>query len=254
MTVDTAAMTRRLFWGLLAAEVLLVLLDAVITYGQLVEDRYIRRLFNITREDSIPNWFSSMQFLLISLAAWWAFFVHRCRFSPRWQLLGWWLVAAGFLFLSLDDGSRLHERVGAWVAESYSQTDTVAGSLVDANPSYTWHLVMGPFFALGGLFVLGFVMTQLNSVRQRLLFVAGVGCFIVSQGMDFLEGIDAVVEQVRAALDVDTYDVTHFAKSAEEFIEMLGQSLILVVFVRHLGCIGAEMFLRQSADERPVTP
>lgn len=247
MTVDTSLLTRRLFWGLLAAELLLVLLDAVITYGQLSQDRYIRRLFNITREDSIPNWFSSMQFLLISLAAWWCFFVHRARFSPRWQLIGWWLVAAGFLFLSLDDGSRLHERVGAWVAESYSQTDSLAGAIVDANPSYTWHVVMGPFFALGGLFVLGFVMAQLADRRQRLLFGAGVACFVISQGMDFLEGMDAVVEGLRAALEVETYDVTHFAKSAEEFIEMLGQTLILVVFVRHLGALGAELFLR---DER----
>jgi hypothetical protein len=55
--------------------------------------------------------------------------------------------------------------------------------------------------------------------------------------MDLLEGIDDVVDALEELLSVSNYTVRHFAKSAEEFLEMLGQTLLLVAFLRHLGDI-----------------
>ena len=246
MTVDANRFTRRLFWGLLCAELLLVLFDTVVTYGRLTDSRHLRDLFNITREDSIPNWFASMLFLLISLAVWQIYFHNRGRLTPRWREHAWGLVAAGFLFLSLDDGSRLHERMGGWAKATFGDSENLAGALLDSTPSYAWHVTMGPLFAIGGLAVLFFCWDQLRASAQWRLFLLGVGLFVGAQVLDFLEGTDSVVESVRAALEVKTYDVTHLSKSVEEFIEMFGQTLMLIAFIRHLGHLGWSLQLERK--------
>ena len=70
MNIDLNRLSVRAFIVLVTCQVLLVVLDAAISYGRLISNRAIGRLFNITREDSIPNWFASMQFLLIALVLW----------------------------------------------------------------------------------------------------------------------------------------------------------------------------------------
>ena len=71
-----------------------------------------------------------------------------------------------------------------------------------------------------------------------MLLLAGIACLGFDQVMDFLEGIDDVVEYLGQLLSVSKHTVQHFAKSAEEFLEMLGQTLLLAAFLRHLGEIG----------------
>ena len=63
VNLDRARLFRWLFVGLAVTQVVLVLLDAVITEFGAVEIGAARRLFNITREDSMPNFFSSMLLL-----------------------------------------------------------------------------------------------------------------------------------------------------------------------------------------------
>jgi len=228
MTIDLNRLSVRAFFVLVTCQVLLVVLDAAISYGELVSNRAIGRLFNITREDSIPNWFASMQFLLIALVLWVIFLRVRALDGAQWQARGWGFLSGVFLFLSIDDGSKLHERVGTWFK---------AGDFVDGYLSYSWHIVLGPIFAAIGLFLLLFAWRAFRSPRLKMLFLAGLACLGLAQGMDFLEGIDDVVDYLGELLSVSNYTVQHFAKSAEEFLEMLGQTLLLVAFLRHLGDI-----------------
>jgi hypothetical protein len=238
MTVDLNRFSVRAMMVLVTCEVLLVVLDGAISYGRLVSDRAIGRLFNITREDSIPNWFASMQFLLICLVLWVIYLRVRELDAAKWKARGWAFLAGVFLFLSVDDGSKLHERVGTWFKASVQESDSVAGALMDAHPSYSWHVVLGPVFAAIGVFLLLFVWRALQSPVLKMLFLAGLACLVVAQGMDVLEGIDAVVEYLARLFSVSNYTVRHFAKSAEEFLEMLGQTLLLITFLRHLGQVG----------------
>ena len=112
MNVDLKRFSTQALIALLTTAMLLVILDGLISYGGLIESRAIRRLFNITREDSIPNWFASIQFLLISLTLWVTYLRARGLDGGQWQARGWAFFAGVFLYLSIDDGSRLHERVG----------------------------------------------------------------------------------------------------------------------------------------------
>ena len=226
MKIDMNRLSVRAFIVLVTCQLLLVVLDAAISYGELVPNRAIGRLFNITREDSIPNWFASMQFLLIALVLWVIFLRVRELDGAQWKARGWAFLSGVFLFLSIDDGSKLHERVGTWFK---------ASDLVDDYLSYSWHIVLGPVFAAIGLFLLLFAWRAFRSRVLKMLFLAGLACLGLAQGMDFLEGIDDVVEYLEEFLSVSEHTVRHFSKSAEEFLEMLGQTLLLVTFLRHLG-------------------
>ena len=226
MKIDLNRLSVRAFIVLVTCQVLLVVLDAAISYGRLVSNRAIGRLFNITREDSIPNWFASMQFLLIALVLWVIFLRVRELDGAKWKARGWAFLSGVFLFLSIDDGSKLHERVGTWFKD---------GDFVEGYLSYSWHIVLGPVFAAIGLFLLLFAWREFQSPLLKMLFLAGLACLGLAQVMDFLEGIDDVVEYLGELLSVSDHTVQHFAKSAEEFLEMLGQTLLLVTFLRHLG-------------------
>jgi hypothetical protein len=67
--------------------------------------------------------------------------------------------------------------------------------------------------------------------------------------MHVLEGIDEMVEYLARALSVSDYTVRHISKSAEEFVEMFGQTLLLVTFQRHLAAIaeGSKLEFRALA-------
>ena len=235
MNLNLNRFSVRAFMVLLTCEVLLVLLDAAISYGRLISNRAIGRLFNITREDSIPNWFASMQFLLIALVLWVIYLRVRELDTAQWKTRGWAFFAGVFLFLSIDDGSKLHERVGTWLHASADAGDSLAGILVESHLSYTWHIALGPIFTVIGLFLLVFCWRAFRSQLPKILFLTGLACLGLAQVMDFLEGINAVVEYVARILSVSSFQVHHFSKSAEEFLEMLGQTLLLVAFLRHLG-------------------
>jgi hypothetical protein len=90
-------------------------------------------------------------------------------------------------------------------------------------------------FVAIGLFLLLFVWREFRSPLLKMLCLAGLACLGFAQVMDFLEGIDPVVEYLGQLLSVSNKTLRHFSKSAEEFLEMLGQTLLLVAFLRHLG-------------------
>jgi len=66
-----------------------------------------------------------------------------------------------------------------------------------------------------------------------------VGFMAIAVGLDFFEGLDDshawnVQVWIRDAFDLSKYTVRHFAKSLEEFLEMMAISLLLMLFIRHL--------------------
>ena len=159
-----------------------------------------QRLFNITREDSIPNFFSSVQMLVVATVV--LLIALVVRQQERWRQsqvpLGWGVLTGFFFFIGVDDGVKLHERLGsifqALVTDSQGEPDVrVLGRIHEAFPSYTWQLVVGPVFVVIGVFVLVFLLRQLSSTRLTALAMVAIGLFALAQGMDFLEGMDSAV-------------------------------------------------------------
>jgi len=211
-----------IFSSLLGFELLLVFFDATLNYGKWTDIGAIRRLFNLAREDSLGNWFASTQTLFVRLILWLRFL--RNRRAELWKAWGWGLLAVFFTYLAIDDGASIHERVGTAVKTFGS---------VEFFPSYTWHIVFGPFLSIIGLIIFRFLVRELKNHTLRLLCVLGMSCYVIAVGLDFVEGLEGGYDPLITALSIDPTTLRHFAKVFEEFLEMLGTTTFLVCFLSH---------------------
>jgi hypothetical protein len=237
-----------------AIEISLVVLDFAFNYARPDGPGPIRRLFNITREDALPSWFATTQTLLITLTLCViTALVIRRRDSAlsRW---GWTGVTAFFLYMAIDDGTKLHERVGSTLGDIFEGSSDADGSwmsrVVDTFPSYNWQLFMMPMFAIAGSALLLFLWRELKERRNRVLLLVALACLVVAVGMDFIEGLDEehpwnfyagldrwleLDDRAGAWFGKSGFEaVIHFSKSVEELLEMLANTLLWVAFLRHL--------------------
>ena len=92
---------KMLWWlipGLLTVEIAILMLDALVTELGWIPIGAARRFFNITREDGIPNFFSSFQMLSVGVVLLLITLVvsRQNRGSRSRVVLGWGLVTGLF--------------------------------------------------------------------------------------------------------------------------------------------------------------
>jgi len=239
-TVTLAIETHGLLWvvflGCLIIEIALVYLDLAVNWQRGSGVSAIRRLFNITREDSLASLFSVIQTLAVAVVAWLIYFVVRHKDGGSAARHGWLLLALFFTYMAVDDGAAIHERLGTAV-------DQKAGGSVAWFPSYTWQLVVLPLFAAMGLFILWFVWGQLPSTQNRLRLLAALSCLGLAVGLDFVEGLDNGYRWLAHQTGWRTNTIAHFSKSLEEFLEMFAMTLLLISFIAHLATISNRLTL-----------
>jgi len=251
---------RRLVWTVflacVGAEIAVFLLDYHVSYGRLVTVGAIRRLCNNAREDGLGSWLAVTQTSLVALTAWLLAALARGGAAGAgglraWRARGWVTLAAFLTYLALDDGAKVHERLGTTAAELWGDGGNV---LLAAFPSYAWQLVVGPPLALLGAFTLVFLWRQLRDGHGRLLVVAALACLVLAVGLDFLEGLArehpwnvwgraargiALNRWTQLRFEESAYDtLVHFSKSLEECLEMLGMTLLWCALLRHLAAHG----------------
>jgi hypothetical protein len=244
INIDGRRLPTRIFIVCLIAELLFVLLDAVVNYAEFSEYGQIRRLFNITREDSLATWFMVIQTFVAGLLLGLIALVQRSRGDSRRRMAGWVFLAGFFIYMSADDGAKIHERLGSMFASAYESRgsvvqDSLVGKVQALFPSYDWQLVALPLLAAAGLFMLLFLWREFHVRNERLLLVTAAGCMVLAVALDFIEGLDGdhgwnIQLWILETFSLSKYTVRHFAKSLEEFLEMLAISLLLMLFVRHL--------------------
>ncbi len=246
IAADPDRLIRNLLIGCIAFEVFFVLIDAFITYGKLIDISPIRGLCNIAREDGLASWFMVIQTFMAGLTLWAIFLVERARLSTRWTRAGWGILALFFTVMAADDGAEIHERLGntflavVYAAPSGEGPPSLGTRILDFFPSYPWQALLLPFFAGMGLFLLLFLWRKLDPPSSRIVIVAALGLFVVAVGLDFIEGLEKshpwnLHTWIETRFQVrDPYTVRHFSKSLEEFLEMLGITLLWMSFVKHL--------------------
>src|SRR5690606_34326178 len=108
-------------WLLAVAAVSLLLIHVALTvmhYTHTELPWLLRQLFDVDEENNIPTWFSS--FLLLLAAALLAVLAcHKHAQRDRWTRY-WYLLAGGFLLLSLDEMAGLHETLNSSIASSWA--------------------------------------------------------------------------------------------------------------------------------------
>lgn len=242
LVVDTGRFLWVVFLACLIVEIALVYLDLTVNWLGWSDSGAIRRLFNITREDGLASWFAVSQTLVTALTAWLIFVVVHHQKAPATRRLGWAAVALFFSYMCVDDGAAVHERLGSAFRD---------GAGAAGFPSYTWQFLLLPFFAVMGALVLFFLWKEMPGTRHRAMVSAAITCFVLAVGMDFVEGLDDGYRWLGAATGWEVDTIRHFAKSAEEFVEMLGMSIFLVVFIGHLATIAPHLEVRFLGGREP---
>lgn len=115
--------------------------------------------FYVGTEMNLPTWWNVLLLAGVGLAA-----AFAAAVVPK-ERVGWWAIAAAAAFLSLDEGSRLHETTG----------HLVQGFGI---PTFSWVLV-GAVVAPIGLIVLA-VLTRHLLRGTRLALTACVAAYVVA--------------------------------------------------------------------------
>jgi len=221
--INPTRLAGQIFLFLLGAELLIVLADIFLYQLEWLPWSQLRIPFNITREDTVVNWFSSMQAFAAALVLLAIFLLARRQ--KRAEAWGWGVLAVIFAAISLDDGAKLHERAGSSVVEMANHSPLIA-ELASNFPSYYWQMVCGPLLIAVGVFMTAFLWRNSGKTTFFYCFVIAA-CFLAfAILLDFVEGMDVGVFGLRW--------YKHNLKLIEEFIEMLGTSILLVTFLRIL--------------------
>lgn len=235
------------FLACLLVELTLVLLDLTINWLKWSDTGAIRRLFNITREDGLASFFGIMQTAAVAVTLWLTWFLIRRHKSSSVSLAsaGWLMLAIFLTYIAIDDGAMVHERIGT----AFTSANTHL-----SLPTYGWQVVMGPLFAVMGIAMIGFLWRQGSTAIRRDWLVAAFSCMGIAVGLDYIEGME---DGYRLLIDQTGWrskTIAHFSKSLEEFLEMLGMSILLILFLRHLTYLASQVEIRIAGGKVSVTP
>lgn len=172
-----------------------------------------------------------------------------CAFSrgaSKWRRCGWLVLAMFFTYMTVDDGSMVHERLGT----AYDVKVLSGDSMFDAFPSYAWQIAVLPGFIVLGLFTFFFLLRELRTTRAKVLLFLALSTLAFAVGLDFIEGLERDDPLNVYAHPAERYDfeewtrsrfhhseyttLVHFSKSVEETLEMMAMSVIWFVFLQHL--------------------
>lgn len=232
------------FLGCLSIEIALVVLDLSINWFKWSETGAIRRLFNITREDGLASLFAVLQTVAVAVILWLTWYLTRAAKAEKRNQTGWLILALFLSYIAIDDGALVHERVGTAFQQN---NDGMSLS------SYGWQYVMGPIFAVMGIIMFGFLWRQGNNAIRRDWLVIAFACMATAVLLDFIEGMENGYQVLVNMTGWRTKTITHFAKSFEEFLEMLGMSILLVLFLHHLGYLIGQLEIRIVGGKISVT-
>ncbi|NNC49320.1 MAG: hypothetical protein HKO01_02160 [Flaviramulus sp.] len=230
------------FWGVII--LFLALADVYLNFYEWIDSREIRRLVNITKDGGISNWVSSVQLLAISIILWIILFVllYSKPYIIRRKIekLGWGVSAMFFTYLAVDDGSKMHERIGSAFRNSFEARNaynpSFISNLFEAFPSYGWLMVFVPVFGFIAAFMLFFLFNNLKSKRQFILVFLGFSFYAAAVVIDFFEGMEeqGIYDGIILFFDTDLYGFGHFTRLIEEVFEMVGNTFFMVAFTNHL--------------------
>lgn len=172
----------------------------------------LHSLFDLDGEANVPTWFSSCQLLLIGVILFLLSFIPYKAERPSRPFL--FVLGICFLLLSLDETAQLHERITQRVGRRY----------IDWLPEFVRRRAPLTVSLLAvAVFILWLAFRDLSAIwrwspRLSLLAMAGV-CISILGGV-VLEAVGYKFLQYGTPL----YKVE---VAIEEFMEMLGASLIL---------------------------
>jgi hypothetical protein len=233
--------------------VLLFCVTLLAAAGSLVEVAKVRfghptlygfgKLFNLDAEATIPSYFSALLLLLAGCLLTVAAVAHH-RHGRQWYL-HWALLAAGFVYLSIDEAAGLHELLNRPArvvlrAQDSGPASAVADALMISGP---WTLFGLAIVAAVGLFYLPFLLAL---PRRYALLFSGAGLLYTFGAVGFEATVGPLLHAYWPTPSAFSTEVV-----AEETCEMLGVVWFVYGLLDYLAFLGVSFQLNAV---RAVTP
>ena len=247
VVLDRARLRRCGVFGGLAVLILLATLDWL-AWSHPAWPGPLRRLCNASREDGLASWAATVVAAMTAIVAWLWWAMVRHLGARRRRIVGWAVAAIVLSWIAVDDGARVHERLGTMhdQARRARETGGYDGRTGPAYPSYGWQVVVGPPLAVAGVLAWGVLFVEVSRARRWWLVMAG-GAIATAIAMDFVDGLerDHPWNLLDAAARTDGLDdwshrrlgvsafatIQHGARALEELIELGAAIVILLVLV-----------------------
>ena len=115
VSVHASSFPRMFSWYLWLVCCGLVVCDSVLTFHDVTGYYVFHRVFDMTREESIPNWYASILLFCIGLTSLLIYAVQCAKGVRRSDASPWLFFSGFFMFLSMDDGAKFTK---GWVVFS----------------------------------------------------------------------------------------------------------------------------------------
>ena len=186
--------------------------------------RHFRSILDVRDETSLSTWASVSVMLLVGVTCLLLYKTQKRR--------GWLLPGLLFLFLSADDATLIHERVGKVVHPHIGDSGV-----------YTWLLAMGPLLAILGVSTL-LVLFRAFRDRPRAFRDVVLGFGLMATAL-MIEAFEQYIETEGLMLFGET-GLSALTKLVEEWIELLGPLFVLRAVASEL-----ELEFRGRAEAHP---
>jgi len=230
VSVSASSFPRTLSWYLWLVCCGLVVCDSVLTFHDVTGYYVFHRVFDMTREESIPNWYASILLFCIGLTSLLIYVVQRGEGVRRSDASPWLFFSGFFTFLSMDDGAKIHERLGSFFRELTEEGEGifwVFQDVLDSASTYSWQVFVLPVFLFVGFFMLLWGYQHVRNPETQRWVIFGSVCIALAIGVDYFEGLvdNEVVSLDGRAFSEDT--IAHYQRVIEEFLEMSGFTAVL---------------------------
>lgn len=191
--------------------------------------------FDLDSESTVGAWFASIQWFLIALLSFTAYYLESL-FDSEKRYRKWWLVVgAAFLVASLDDASIVHETMGELWKPIFAKQgigDSVWGYFAESPwlVFYTLPLFVFMFFTLW------FLSTRFGESRKAsYLCATGFALYIVCLIIEFVQGMPPE-KLLPIAIKFNTTCPWFYKISVlfEETFENLGSAFIVVALLYYV--------------------
>lgn len=188
--------------------------------GHLTE--WFKVFVDLNMEANLPTWFTSSLWLMAAYFSWRAGLSSKGPGKIGGQAFYWFVLAGGCVLLSLDESAGLHEGIGGLLNE---RSGRPGGSL----PVYSW---VWPGLAVVCVSLVVFIRFLARLPRQTAIGLIGAGGVFLL-GAIGMETMGSLIESETLS-DWPRGFSWNRAIAAEEFLEMVGVILYVMVVQRHL--------------------
>lgn len=198
---------------LLVAHVWLKYISVVVYQEQHLAFFELSNRLDMNDENSVPQWFTLIGFLIISTSSFAASYLSRDR-GKRWL---WGIIALIALLLSVDDAAAIHESVLQLIHLTF---------FTEGSASFTQNawLVLLPFVAAG---LIGLLIAAVQLLPGRTVAALALGSGIYLTGAIF---VDSLVNTVAARSFADQGVLA----GVEGWLQLVGLSVLVYAICDYL--------------------